>query len=86
MAFRLYGSQDSTHTRRVAMIAKERNIPYELILVDLAKGEHKHPGHLEHQPFGEVPYIVVRHLSSPSLLFLESCAAFSQSLPPPVIY
>jgi len=47
----------STCTRRVAVIAKERNIPYELIQVNLQGGEHKQPAHLAHQPFGQVPYI-----------------------------
>jgi len=65
MAFKLYGSTSpsSTYTRLVAMIAKERNIPYEFIPVDLQKGDHKQPAYLEHHPFGQVPYITVRHLS-----------------------
>lgn len=50
----------STCTRRAAQIAKERNIPYVLVPVDMLKGEHKHPTHITHQPFGQVPYIVVR--------------------------
>ena len=48
------------------MIAKERNVPYEFILVSFETGEHKQPAHLAHQPFGQVPYIAVRRLSSPS--------------------
>jgi glutathione S-transferase len=43
------------------MIAKERNLPYELVLIDLRAAEHKQPAHLEHQPFGQIPYMVVRH-------------------------
>jgi len=39
------------------MIAKERNIPYEFIPVDLQKGDNKQPAYLEHHPFGQVPYI-----------------------------
>jgi len=45
------------------MIAKERNIPYEFIPVDLQKGDNKQPAYLEHHPFGQVPYITVRHFS-----------------------
>ena len=70
MTIKLYGSPSpsSTYTRVVAMIAKERNIPYEFIPVDLQKGDNKKPAYLEHHPFGQVPYITVRHLSlSPSL-------------------
>ncbi|KAH9961830.1 glutathione S-transferase-like protein [Russula dissimulans] len=57
-AFKLYG-YPTTCTRRVAVIAKERNIPYEYVQVDLMKAEHKQPGHLEHSPFGQVPYIAL---------------------------
>jgi glutathione S-transferase len=59
--FKLYGAPLSTCTRKVAMIAIERNIPYEVVVVDLMAGEHKQPAFLEHQPFAQVPYIVVRH-------------------------
>ena len=48
------------------MVAKERNIPYEFIPVDLQKGDNKQPAYLEHHPFGQVPYITVRHLSPSS--------------------
>jgi glutathione S-transferase len=58
MAFKLHGSTGSTCTRRVALIAKERNIPYEFIPVNMSVAEHKQPPHLQHQPFGQVPFIV----------------------------
>jgi glutathione S-transferase len=64
MAFTLHGSSEFTCTRRVALIAKERNVPYRLITVDVKGGEHKQPAHLKHQPFGQVPYIIVRGLST----------------------
>jgi len=57
MAFKLHGNPRSICTRRVALIAKERNIPYEFVPVDFTTREHKQPAHLEHQPFGQVPYI-----------------------------
>ena len=59
-AFKIHGSPLSTCTRRVALIAKERNVPYEVVVVNLAGGEHKQPPHLQHQPFGQIPYIRVR--------------------------
>ena len=37
------------------MTAHETNTPFELVLVDFAKGEHKQPAHLARQPFGQVP-------------------------------
>ncbi|KAG2074855.1 glutathione S-transferase [Suillus decipiens] len=54
---KLYGKPSSTCTRFVGLVCKEKNIPYELIPVDLAKGEHKDPAFLVNQPFGQVPYI-----------------------------
>ena len=64
MAFTLHGSSNFTCTRRVALIAKERNVPYKLITVDVSGGEHKQPAYLKHQPFGQVPYITVRRFSA----------------------
>jgi glutathione S-transferase len=68
MAFKLHGASLSTCTRRVALIAKERNIEYQLIPVDFKVAEHKQPPHLQHQPFGQVPYITVRNLPFPYLM------------------
>src|SRR5882757_1803483 len=73
----LHGASLSTCTRKVAMIAKERNIPYELVTVDLRVAEHKQPPHLEHQPFGQIPYIVVRHIPFPLHPKAHSYAHFS---------
>ncbi|KAH9992149.1 glutathione S-transferase [Russula vinacea] len=57
MAFKLHGSKMSTCVRRAAVIAKERNVPYELIIVDFMAAEHKQPPHLQHHPYGQVPYM-----------------------------
>ncbi|KAF9231929.1 hypothetical protein BU15DRAFT_55605, partial [Melanogaster broomeanus] len=36
----------------------QKEIPYELIVVDLTKGEQKTPAFRQHQPFGVIrPYI-----------------------------
>ena len=37
------------------MTLNETNTPFELSVVDFAKGEHKQPAHIAHQPFGQVP-------------------------------
>lgn len=58
MVLKLYGSPVSTCTRRVAVTLKEKNVPFEFITVDIAKGEHKSPDFLVKQPFGQVPYLV----------------------------
>ena len=66
MAFKLHGAPKSTCTRVVAVIAKERNIPFETVSnLNFQAADHKQPAHLAHHPFGQVPYIAVRRLSSP---------------------
>ncbi len=54
---KLYGHPGSTCTRKVLTALSETNTPYELSLVDLAKGEHKQEPHLARQPFGQIPTI-----------------------------
>lgn len=53
----VYGHPGSTCTRKVLTVLAEKHAPYEFVLVDLAKGEHKQPAHLARQPFGVVPAI-----------------------------
>ncbi|KAI0725085.1 glutathione transferase [Fomitopsis betulina] len=57
MVLKLYGSSKSTCTRRVAVVLKEKNVPYEFVPVDIASGAHKSAEFLAKQPFGQVPYI-----------------------------
>jgi glutathione S-transferase len=54
---KVYGHPMSTCTRKVLATLVETNTPYELELVDFAKGEHKQEPHLSRQPFGQVPAI-----------------------------
>jgi len=58
MVLKLVGSPFSTCTARVATVLHEKKVPYELVPIDFAKGEHKKPDFLALQPFGQVPYIV----------------------------
>jgi len=37
------------------MTLNETKTPFELVVVDFAKGEHKQPAHIARQPFGQVP-------------------------------
>jgi len=53
----LHGHPVSTCTRKVLMTLGETETPYELKLVDFAKGEHKQEAHLARQPFGQIPTI-----------------------------
>jgi glutathione S-transferase len=54
---KVFGHPASTCTRKVLMTLAETETPHELVLVDLAKGEHKQPEHLARQPFGQVPVL-----------------------------
>ncbi|KAG1742491.1 glutathione S-transferase [Suillus lakei] len=54
---KLYGFPPSTCTRLVALVCKEKEIPYELTPINLGKGEQKDPSFTAIQPFGQVPYI-----------------------------
>ncbi|TCD61529.1 hypothetical protein EIP91_008290 [Steccherinum ochraceum] len=58
MVLKIYGFPASTCTRRVALVCEEVGVPYELVVVNISKGEQKTSTFLEHQPFGVVPYIV----------------------------
>ena len=66
MVIKLYGSPQSTCTRRAAVVFKEVGIPYELVEVDIMAGAHKAEKYLaDFQPFGQVPVLV-----SASIAFL----------------
>lgn len=69
MVLKLYGSPMSTCTKRVAVVLHEKQVPFEMIPVDYAKGEHKSPEYLEKQPFGQMPYIVRLHILHTTLSF-----------------
>ena len=52
---KIFGHPMSTCTRKVLMTLAETNTPYDLTVVDFAKGEHKQEAHLGRQPFGQLP-------------------------------
>lgn len=55
MSFTIFGPGYSTYVRTVRMVLEEKSAPYELVPVDLFKGEHRQPAHLARNPFGPVP-------------------------------
>ncbi|KAF8645507.1 hypothetical protein AX16_007792 [Volvariella volvacea WC 439] len=57
MVLKLYGFSQSTCTTRVGIVLHEKQVPFELISVDVMGGEHKTPEYLEKQPFGQIPYL-----------------------------
>jgi len=56
-AIKLYNFPRSGHAHRVELMLSLLKLPTELILVDLAKGEHKQPPFLALNAFGQVPVI-----------------------------
>lgn len=75
MPIKLYGHPLTTCTRRVLVILEEKQVPYELIVIDIPNGkEHKTPEYLTKQPFGVVPYIVSFCLSLKTIHLLELTA------------
>ncbi|KAJ7812699.1 glutathione S-transferase-like protein [Mycena olivaceomarginata] len=57
MTLKIYGINFSSCTRCVAVVCKELNVPYELVTVDILKGEQRSAEHLVRQPFGVIPAI-----------------------------
>jgi glutathione S-transferase len=57
MVIKVHGPVIATCTKRVLVVLEEKNVPYELIEVDVPGGEHKKPAYVTNQPFGLVPYI-----------------------------
>ncbi len=54
-AVQIYSFPLSGHAHRVQLFASVTGINHEIILVDLAKGEHKKSSYLAINPFGQVP-------------------------------
>jgi glutathione S-transferase len=52
---KIYGHPMSTCTRKVLMTLAETGTPFEMNVVDFAKGEHKQEAHTRRQPFGRLP-------------------------------
>jgi glutathione S-transferase len=48
----------STYSRRVVIALLEKNIPHELVLLDMQKRAHKEPEYLALNPYGRVPALV----------------------------
>ncbi|KAJ8437417.1 hypothetical protein Cgig2_031938 [Carnegiea gigantea] len=52
---KVYGPPMSTAVSRVLGCLLEKDVPFQLINVNMSKGEHKSPEFLKLQPFGQVP-------------------------------
>ncbi|KAK9807515.1 hypothetical protein WJX72_001273 [[Myrmecia] bisecta] len=47
----------STCTKRVIALLEELQVPYEVVTIDLTKGEQKRPEYVKLQPFGKIPVL-----------------------------
>ncbi|XP_054819157.1 glutathione S-transferase F9-like [Prosopis cineraria] len=56
MAVKVYGPTYAS-PKRVLLCLIEKEIDFEVVLLDIFKGEHKHPDFLKLQPFGQLPLI-----------------------------
>jgi len=57
MVFKLYGIYRSPWVCLVAAVLHEKKVPFELVSVNLADGEHKTPEYLAKHPYHQIPYI-----------------------------
>lgn len=55
---KLYGNPISPPTATVATVLREKKVPFEFVLMEIAKADHKSPAYIEKQPFGQIPCIV----------------------------
>ncbi|MGP1676028.1 MAG: glutathione S-transferase family protein [Burkholderiales bacterium] len=66
----------STYSRRVRMALLEKEIPHELVLVDMAARKHRDPAYLALNPYGRVPMLqegdFVLYESTAILAYLEA--------------
>ena len=63
MVLKLHGTYRSPWVCLVAAILYEKEVPFEFIVVNMPKNEHKSPEYLSKHPYGQVPYIVGESLS-----------------------
>jgi len=54
-AMKLYGTPNSTFTRRVRMALLEKNVEAEFVALDFPGGEHRKPPYLAKNPYGRFP-------------------------------
>lgn len=55
---KLYDFANSPNCQRVKVVLEEKKLPYEIVPIDLRKGEQKKPDYLKLNPYGKVPVII----------------------------
>ena len=54
---KLYDFKSSPNCQRVKVVLAEKNLPYEIVPIDLTKKEQKTPEYLKMNPYGKVPVL-----------------------------
>jgi glutathione S-transferase len=54
---KLYDFRSSPNCQRVKVVLAEKNLPYEIVPIDLRKQEQKTPEYLKVNPYGKVPVL-----------------------------
>ena len=65
---KLYDFKSSPNCQRVKIVLAEKNLPYEIVPVDLRAQEQKTPDYLKLNPYGKVPV-----LTDEDTVLYESC-------------
>jgi len=65
---KLYDFKSSPNCQRVKVVLAEKNLPYEIVPIDLRKQEQKTPEYLKLNPYGKVPV-----LTDDGTVLYESC-------------
>lgn len=55
---KLYDFKSSPNCQRVKVVLAEKNLPYDIVAVDLRKQEQKTPEFLKLNPYGKVPVLI----------------------------
>lgn len=65
---KLYDFKSSPNCQRVKVVLAEKNLPYEIVPIDLRAQEQKTPDYLKMNPYGKVPV-----LTDDAAVLYESC-------------
>jgi glutathione S-transferase len=65
---KLYDFKSSPNCQRVKVVLAEKNLPHEIVPIDLRKQEQKAPEYLKMNPYGKVPV-----LTDDATVLYESC-------------
>jgi glutathione S-transferase len=68
MMIKLYDFKSSPNSQRVKVVLEEKKLPFQIVPIDLRKGEQKTPEFLKLNPYGKVPV-----LTDGDTVLYESC-------------